>query len=372
MPPTKLLIIARPFVFHGGVERATAGLVGALVDHGYDVHLLSPRGQAPMRGVTLHPLSLPPLPSAARVLARAVSGRRAVAGGGCDVVQSDERTLCQHVYRAGEGCHRAYLASEARPRARGLYHRIVLALERRVFARTPRIVAIAEAGRREIEALYGVAPSRIAVVYNGVDLERFHPENRPRYREAARSEAGIAAGAFTVLFVGSGFARKGLPTAIEAFAAFSDRGSRLVVLGKGDAGEYRSLTSRLGIGERVVWLGARADPERWYAGADIVVLPSRYEPFGNVHLEALASGLPVVASARAGGAEVIADGLNGAVVDPTDASAVAAGLARFREGATRDVGEAARRSAEPFTYGAQVGAFQRVYERLSPARCDFP
>jgi glycosyltransferase involved in cell wall biosynthesis len=79
----------------------------------------------------------------------------------------------------------------------------------------------------------------------------------------------------------------------------------------------------------------------------------------------------VVASARAGGAEVIADGLNGAVVDPTDASAVAAGLARFRESA-RDVGEAARRSAEPFTYGAQVGAFQRVYERLSPARCDFP
>src|SRR5256884_354987 len=146
MPPIKLLIIARPFVFHGGVERATAGLVGALVDHGYDVHLLSPRGQAPMRGVTLHPLSLPPLPSAARVLALAVSARRAVAGGGWDVVQSHERTLCQHVYRAGEGCHRAYLASEARPRARGLYHRIVLALERRGFLPTPRLVAVPPPG----------------------------------------------------------------------------------------------------------------------------------------------------------------------------------------------------------------------------------
>jgi len=368
----KLLIIARPFVFHGGVERATAGLIGALVDHGYDVHLLSPSGQAPMRGVTLHPLSLPPLPSAARVLALAVSARRAVARGSWDVVQSHERTLHQDVYRAGEGCHRAYLASEAHPRARGLYHRIVLALERRVFARTPRIVAIAEAGRREIEALYGVAPSRIAVVYNGVDLERFHPENRPRYREAARSEAGIAAGAFTVLFVGSGFARKGLPTAIEAFAAFSDRGSRLVVLGKGDAGEYRSLTSRLGIGERLVWLGARADPERWYAGADIVVLPSRYEPFGNVHLEALASGLPVVASARAGGAEVIAEGINGAVVEPTDARAVTSALERFRERQADDVIEAARRSAEPYTYTAQVHGFAEIYGQISRARCDFP
>ncbi|PYN87664.1 MAG: hypothetical protein DMD87_13335 [Candidatus Rokuibacteriota bacterium] len=368
----KLLIIARPFVFHGGVERATAGLVGALVEHGYDVHHLSPRGQAPMRGVTLHPLTLPPLPPAARVLALAASARRAVAGTSWDVVQSHERTLCQHVYRAGEGCHRAYLASDARPRARGLYHRIVLALERRVFARTPRVVAIAEVGRREIAALYGVAPSRLSVVYNGVDLERFHPRNRARARGPARSEAGIPSGAFTALFVGSGFARKGLATAIEGFAAFADRQSRLVVLGKGDPSEYRALASRLAVGERVVWLGARDDPERWYAAADIVVLPSRYEPFGNVHLEALAAGLPVVASARAGGAEVIADGINGSIVKPTDARALAGALDRFRERPSADVTEAARRSAEPYTYAAQVDGFAQIYSGVTHARCDFP
>ena len=366
----KLLIIARPFVFHGGVERATAGLVGALVEHGYDVHLLSPRGQAPMRGVIMHTLSLPPLPSAARVLALAMGARRAVARGSWDLVQSHERTLRQDVYRAGEGCHRAYLASEAHPRARGLYHRIVLALERRVFSDTLRIVAIAEAGRREIEALYGVASDRVAVVYNGVDLERFHPANRARYRGAARAEAGIPADAYTVLFVGSGFARKGLATTIDAFAAFSDRGSRLVVLGKGDAREYGALASRLGVGERVVWLGARDDPERWYAAADIVLLPSRYEPFGNVHLEALASGLPVVASTRAGGSEVIAEGINGAVVSPTDARAIASALEGFRERRVADVTAAARRSAEPYTYAAQVNGFAQVYAQVARARCD--
>jgi UDP-glucose:(heptosyl)LPS alpha-1,3-glucosyltransferase len=368
----KLLIVARPFVFHGGVERATAGLVGALVDHGYDVHLLSPRGQAPMRGVTLHTLVLPPLPSAARVLALAVGARRAIAAASWDVVQSHERTLGQDVYRAGEGCHRAYLASEARPRARGLYHRIVLALERRVFARTPCIVAIAEAGRREIEALYGVAPSRLSVVYNGVDLERFHPRNRAAQRRPARDLAGVPSHAFAVLFVGSGFARKGLATAIEAFAAFSDRESRLVVLGKGDAREYRALAVRLGVGERVAWLGARDDPERWYAAADVVVLPSRYEPFGNVHLEALAAGLPVVASTRAGGAETIREGINGSVVSPTDARAITSALERFRERPAAEVADAARRSAEPYTYAAQVAGFARVYERVSRARCDFP
>jgi UDP-glucose:(heptosyl)LPS alpha-1,3-glucosyltransferase len=333
---------------------------------------MTPRGQAPVNGVTLHTLPLPPLPAAARVLAFAMNARIATARGSWDVVQSHERTLRQDVYRAGEGCHRAYLASEGRSRGRGLYHRIVLTLERRVFARTPQIAAISDVGRREIASLYGVPPERLTVVYNGVDLERFHPRNRAASRAAARAEAGVPADAWTALFVGSGFERKGLATAIEAFAALADRDSRLLVVGKGDTRAYREVAARAGVGQRVAWLGPRPDPERWYAAADLVVLPSRYEPFGNVHLEALASGLPVVASARAGGAEVIADGLNGAVVDPIDASAVAAALARFREGTSRDVAEAARRSAEPFTYRAQVGAFQRVYERLSPARCDFP
>jgi len=368
----KLLIIARPFVFHGGVERATAGLVAALVEHGYDVHLLSPRGQAPVRGVTLHTLSLPPLPSAARVVALAMNARLAVARRSWDVVQSHERTLRQDVYRAGEGCHRAYLASEERGRARGLYHRIVLALERRVFARTPHIVAIADAGRREIETLYGVSPGRLAVVYNGVDLERFHPLNRARYREPARAEAAIPSRAFTVLFVGSGFARKGLATAVEAFAGLSDRESRFVVVGKGDARPYRFAAARLGVGERIAWLGARADLERWYAAADIVVLPSRYEPFGNVHLEALAAGLPVVASTRAGGAEVIEDGVNGSIVNPTDPRAITAALERFRARRDGDVAEAARRSAEPYTYAAQVGGFARIYSRCTRATYDFP
>lgn len=360
----RLLIIARPFVFHGGVERATVGLVQALVEHGYDVHLASPPGQAPVRGATLHRLPVPPLPAVARVLVVAAAARRLVARGGWDVVQSHERTLCQQIYRAGEGCHRAYLASRDRPAARGLYHRVVLALERRVFERTPRIVAIARAGKREIETLYRVHPERVAVVYNGVDLERFHPRNRGRLRHAAREEAGVPAAAWTVLFVGSGFERKGLAPAIEAFAALEDRGSRLLVVGKGATAPYGALATRLGVAERVRWLGPRPDIERWYAAADVCVLPTRYEPFGNVHLEALASGLAVVASVLAGGSEVVRPGVNGAIIDPRHPRDVAVALQGLRDLSpprAAEVAAAARASAEPFTYAAQVAAFARLY-----------
>jgi UDP-glucose:(heptosyl)LPS alpha-1,3-glucosyltransferase len=366
----KLLIIARPFVFHGGVERATAGLVNALVEHGYEVHLATPPGQEPVPGVVLHRLPVPPLTATARALALA-GAARILASRGWDITQSHERTLGQDIYRAGEGCHRGYMLIRGPSRGRRVYHRVLLALERRVFARTPRIVAISCAGKREIETLYDVKPARITVIYNGVDLQRFHPANRQTLRAAARAEAGLAADAWTALFVGSGFERKGLATAIEAMAVLGDRKSRLVVVGKGDAGPYQALAARHGVAERIVWLGPRADVERWYAAADAVVLPSRYEPFGNVHLEALASGVPIVASAVAGGSEVVRAGLNGAIVEPRDPRAVAGALAELRQRSSHggaEIEEAARASAEPFTYAAQVTAFARLYTECIGAK----
>jgi UDP-glucose:(heptosyl)LPS alpha-1,3-glucosyltransferase len=368
----RIAIIARPHSFHGGVEQATAGLLGALVARGEEVDLLTPGAAAPVPGVTVRRLRLPPLPAAGRVLALAAASARAMRSGRWDVVQSHERTLGQDVYRAGEGCHGAYLAALGSPRGRRIFHAITLALERRVFARTPRIVAIAARGVEEIRRWHGVPAERLSLVYNGVDLERFHPERGRPSRESRLRDVGVPAGSFAVLFVGSGFARKGLATAIEALAAGS-AGVHLLVIGRGAPGPYEALAERRGVGDRVRWLGPRPDTERWYAVADAVVLPTRYEPFGNVHLEALASGVPVVASDRAGGAELIQDGVNGYVVDPLDATAVARALDRIRSGPPGAMAEAARRAALPFTHAAQAERFAGIYRSANPpVRADLP
>jgi UDP-glucose:(heptosyl)LPS alpha-1,3-glucosyltransferase len=362
----KLLVVARPFVFHGGVETATLGLIRALVEHGHDVHLLAPPAQARIAGVTHHRLSVPPLPPSARLLAQALLVRRIARHGTWDIVQSHERTLGQDVYRAGEGCHRAYLAAMGGVRSRLAYHRVVLALERRVLTRTPHVVAIARMGKAEIERLYGTPADRVSVVYNGVDLERFHPRNRGALGPDARREAGVGAGSSVALFVGSGFERKGLATALAALA----RGApsrRLIVLGKGARTDYETLARERGVEDRVAWLGPRADIERWYAAADVVVLPTRYEPFGNVHLEALASGVPVVTTTCAGGAEAIVDASAGAVVAPDDDVGVAAAMDALSAEAPV-VCEAARRCAEPFTYATQVAGLTEIYRRHAATR----
>jgi UDP-glucose:(heptosyl)LPS alpha-1,3-glucosyltransferase len=368
----KLALVCRPFSFHGGVETATAGMVNALVRQGgHDVHVLTTAAQFPAPGVVVHRLPVLSQPSMLRQLSFALAARRVARGGGYDVVQSHERGLSQDIYRAGEGSHREYLRAMGRPTLQvNPQHRLLLYLERRIFTlRSARhIVAIASRGKTEIERLYGTPSDGISVVYNGVDLDRFHPDNRKRWRDDTRRGLGLSQESWLIAFIGSGFERKGLAPLLEAVSSLQDRRVHLLVAGKGRTEIYRETASRLGLGASVTFIPPRPDVERLYASADVVALPAKYEPFGNVHLEALASGVPVLTSAAAGGAEAVQDGVSGAVAAAPTAEEIARGLRALRDGDAARLGHAARAAAEPFTYGAQVARLQKIYRRLADWR----
>ena len=364
----KVAVICRPFSFHGGVETSTAGMLNALVERGgYDVDLITSAGQFPVPGVRIRRLAVPGQPSVLRQLCFALAAKRAARAGGYDVVQSHERCMAQDIYRAGEGCHRGYLDAMGRT---GLQvnpqHRLLLWLEKRIFTlRAARhIVGISKRGKAEIERLYRTPASSVTVVYNGVDLSRFHPDNRGRWRAETRATLGIPREAWLVAFVGSGFERKGLGPLMEAVAALRSRDVHLLVAGKGRTEMYRALEARVGLQGTVRWVTPRPDVERLYAAADAVALPARYEPFGNVHLEALASGVPVLTSAMTGGSEIVRDGESGAVTASLEPSDIARGLRSIRDGDAGRLALAARAAAEPFTYAAQVDGLERIYRLL--------
>ncbi len=365
----KIGVICRPFSFHGGVETATAGLLSALVRRGgHEVHLITTRSQPPVPGVAVHRLPVLDQPSVVRQLSFALQARRAVRTGRYDLVQSHERCLEQDVYRAGEGSHRAYL--EAMGRA-GLHvnpqHRLVLWLERRIFTlqSARHVVAISARGKNEIQRLYKPPTAAVTVVYNGVDLARFDPGNTERWRKETRAALSIGENAWLVAFIGSGFERKGLGALIEGMAELRDGHAHLLIAGKGRAGPYRQLVERLGLSPAVTWSAPRPDVERLYAAADVVALPALYEPFGNVHLEALASGVPVLTSAAAGGSEVIRHGESGAVVQTVEARAIARGLRELRAADPERTARAARAAALPFTFDAQAEALSRIWRLLA-------
>src|SRR5205814_4728258 len=117
-----------------------------------------------------------------------------------------------------------------------------------------------------------------------------------RARAEIRARHGIPLDAPLVLFVGSGFARKGVPALLEAMSAL-DRSSYLLIVGRDKRqARYEHRARALGIAPRVRFVGAQPDVTPYYGAADVLALPTLYDPFPNVAIEALACGLPVVTS----------------------------------------------------------------------------
>lgn len=241
----------------------------------------------------------------------------------CDVLFSLERVWRCGVYRAGDGVHRAWLARRRKfeiplkqfVRGASRKHRDLLQLEESLFEerKAGRVIAASQMLVSEITDLYRYPADNIDVVRNGVPLDKFRFD--PRLREQSRAELNLKQDQIAVLFVGSGWERKGLLFAIEALALCKNRKMRLLVAGRGDARRYKTTRLRFWREEPVHFLGEVADLAPVYAAADIFILPTIYDPFSNACLEALASGLPVITTRSNGFSEIIDEGVHGSIVD---------------------------------------------------------
>ncbi|HEV7473242.1 MAG TPA: glycosyltransferase family 4 protein [Pyrinomonadaceae bacterium] len=172
-----------------------------------------------------------------------------------------------------------------------------------------RIVAISGRVRRQLKEHYHVADERIVTIPNGINLARFDPLNA-RSRVAVRRSFGVPDEAPLVLFVGSQFRLKGLEFAIRGLAEMKTRAFLLVVGGDTQA-PFKRLAEQLNVSDRVIFAGSRSDLPEIYPAADAFVLPTLYETFALVCLEAMASGLPVLAAPVGGIEDYLVDGKNG-------------------------------------------------------------
>lgn len=211
----------------------------------------------------------------------------------------------------------------------------------------------------------------VVVVPNGVDLDRFAPAAEARTR--IRADMQIAAAGVAVLFVGGDWDRKGLGVAIEALAqarAAGARDLRLWVVGRGNERQYSSLARSRGVGDSVTFFGPRTDTERFYQSSDIFVLPTHYEALPLVVLEALAAGLPVVATPVHGVAELFNGRRPGILVErtPDSVGEALAELARNPD-IREEMGRAGRALASEYTWERSVERMLDLYRAmLDPER----
>jgi UDP-glucose:(heptosyl)LPS alpha-1,3-glucosyltransferase len=338
-PPVKFALVHRRFTTNGGTERYVVGLARFLAARGHEVDVLCNEVRDDLRnepGVRFVHL---PMWRPAKALSLLWSVRRALAGARYDAVLGLGRHLGHTVYRAGGGSHVDYLR-RAHPLRRwfspGDWWESLL--DRAAVRSARACIANSELGAAGLRHDYGAR--RVEVIYNGVDLGRFRPD--PAVRAAVRAELGDD-GPIAV-FVGNGFRRKGLDVAIAALPP----GWTLWVVG-GDPPVPAPPTVR--------FLGGRRDPERFLQAADVMILPTRYDPFANVCLEALACGIPALTTPANGASEVLPEPW----MTCRDANEFRAALLRV----TPSLGAACRAVAESFP---PERSYQRALDLLLECR----
>jgi len=280
-----------------------------------------------------------------------------------DLVQSHERIPGCDLYRAGDGVHRQWLEyrlAAASPLERlairaNPHHRYLCEAERRMFGHPALRAVICNSAmvRADILRHFRVPEDKLRVIYNGVDLEHFKaPERAPEHKQGLQ-----------FLFVGSGFARKGLDAALRALAQLPQ--AQLAVAGRDrDAARYAALAEHLDVASRVRFLGGVQDVRPLYGAADCFILPTLYDPFPNAALEALAMGVPVILSSRCGAAELVQEGVNGWICAPRDPGQLAR-LMRVASDNALGMRAAARTSAERFSIQAMSAKLTQLYTELA-------
>jgi glycosyltransferase involved in cell wall biosynthesis len=252
---------------------------------------------------------------------------------------------------------------------RGLYYRLLLefnvAIEKVLYSSDKTYIAISEGIKKELMQEFHL--DRVNVIHHGVNTKEFRPllDTDGESRRGLRREFKIPEDAIVILFAGA-YDRKGLAQAIEGLAHVpveTRNNVRLLAVGGGDRAHYSFLTRKLGIADQVVLSANRRDISDLYRMSDIFLLPTRYEPFGLVILEAMASGLPAVVSMSAGASELIVNGINGFTLeDPSNTFEIASKLELLIQDKElrKKIGSAARQKALLHDWDAVADKYRKV------------
>ena len=213
-----------------------------------------------------------------------------------------DRITCPDIYRAGDGVHKVFLSIEKKSRT-NLLHPIYLFLERKCFNKAKHIIANSQMVKNDIVSTYKINPKKISVIHNGIEIKKF---NYQKSFDKLSNEFSIKKDQKILLYVGSGFKRKGVKEFLQIISKLRNLDIKAFVIGKEkDIEYYQELSLKLKIDDRVIFTGPREDVDDFYTISDIFLLPTHYEPFSNVVLEAMGFENAVFTTKQNGASEVL-------------------------------------------------------------------
>lgn len=311
----KIGLVSKEFVpSRGGAERYASNLALHLAKLGHEVHVFAPNFEkTEYNGIHLHQVPMSKNQNSWRKrLQKALPST-------LELIYSLTQFYPTDVFRVGDGVQKHWLqikypnrwnrfVASALPKRRR-----TMQTEKVIFSPsgTSALITNSELVKKHILKYYPYSPENIYVVHNGVDSKNFYPLS-PEEKNTTQQQMGLNPQQCQLLFIAHNWERKGLKTILlGAQELFRQNKVYLTIIGRGKPKKWLPLLQSLGIKEQVNFVEPTKNILPFYQTADIFVLPTQYDPFANVCLEAMACGLPVVTSPSNGAHEVIQNGKNG-------------------------------------------------------------
>lgn len=366
MKALHIALLVKHFHLLGGSERYAYEICRRMVARGHSLDLFAWEADRDLlHGITFHQVRDPfPFSSAGRLFLYARQVAKILPSMRHDIIHSHEKgfyqdIFTQHSFTYKEGMRKYSWLRRFDQIYLSLRSQIYLWLEKKQM-QSLWLVPVSTAIQEDISRNYA-RKDNLCVISPGVDIDHFSPAWVAENRDIQRRAANIAEDEFVVLFVGSEFKRKGLDHLIPAIKYKM----QLLVVGRGNhLPYYQKLAASHGVNRQVHFIGLCQDVRNYYAMADVVVLPSLSEAFGMSILEAMACGLPIIVTANSGVAELVVDGKNGFLLREFPQLSEVMHYLRSSPDVRRQVGAAARKTAETHTWDRATEAYEKLYYRV--------
>lgn len=383
----KIAFILDRYLPSRGGESYFSWLAKELASRGHEVHIFATTAEIiPGMEYQLHQIPVLKYPHSLRIFSFLRNSARTIQQYDFDIIHGVGRTFAMNIFNPHGGVEKAYLKQEFSSITNRFYygykflkrylspqHYVKLWVQRRQYLsdRVRKIIAISRMVKEDIIRYYGVPEEKITVVFNCVDLERFHPKNRSIFRKGKRRDLGLDDSTLLLLFAGNNYRLKGLDPLLHALT-YLRRSSvnqpfHLLIVGRGRISPYLRMAHRLKVSDFTLFLGPVKDMEQYYAASDIYVHPTFYDSCSLTVLEALASGLPVITSQFNGAADVIISNKGGKILDnPADVEGLAESIAFYFDEDRRDEARVvAREWMEKYSPTSNVEETLRVYHEVA-------
>jgi UDP-glucose:(heptosyl)LPS alpha-1,3-glucosyltransferase len=374
----KIALINKVFsLSHGGGERYAVNLTRALCAAGHETHLFGVLVEDVPPEARVHFVEMPNYLTSYKILAFSSRVRTMIQAESFDIVYSLTQHYPVDLFRMGGGVYKHWMSLRyPNPLSRLLsyllnpVHLAHLYLESKIYGTEnyQRIIVNSKLCKEHAKRYYQVPDDRISVVYTGVDRSRFNPQVQTLYRTAVRQKLHLTQDDIAILFVSNNWKRKGMETILRGVHRLGKKGDAYKIIGVGKSRKtpFVRLAKKLGLSSQVLFYEAIQEIQTYYGGADIFVLPTLYDPFSNVCLEAMACGLPVITSESNGASEMITPGQTGFILnDSTDDQSLSVYLeALLDDSARKTIGGQAGLAVERLTVEHNLAETLEVFEQV--------